>query len=211
MDFGNIVLSSALDLPLKKKKDGSFHYPSGSVFNICFSSDFLIEEADEWRRKVWDAIRQRSDCRFFFLTKRIERFSDVIPEDWGDGWDNVAVGVSAENQKRVDERLSALCSLPIKHTYIALSPLLEKVDISKYITDATEGVVVGGESGQDTRALDFDWVLDVRRQCVEKNVDFTFRQTGSRLREGGIIRKINYFQESSRAKAYGVDHIKTGK
>lgn len=53
-------------------------------------------------------IRERSDLHFIFLTKRIERFMDCIPYDWGNGYTNVTVGVSVENQKRADERLSIL-------------------------------------------------------------------------------------------------------
>ena len=36
-------------------------------------------------------IKERSDCTFLFLTKRIERFSQCIPEDWADGYENVTL------------------------------------------------------------------------------------------------------------------------
>ena len=50
-----------------------------------------------------------------FLTKRIERFMDCIPKDWNDGYDNVTVGCTVENQDRADYRLSIFNELPIKH------------------------------------------------------------------------------------------------
>ena len=46
---------------------------SGIVY-LCFSTDFLIEEADEWRNECWKMIKERHDCIFVFLTKRIDRF-----------------------------------------------------------------------------------------------------------------------------------------
>lgn len=60
-------------------------------------------------------LRERSDCQFLFLTKRIERFIDCVPLDWGDGWENVIVGCTVENQRRADERLEIFSQLPIKH------------------------------------------------------------------------------------------------
>lgn len=44
---------------------------SGIVY-LCFSSDFLIEEAYEWRDDCWNMIKERQDCTFLFLTKRYE-------------------------------------------------------------------------------------------------------------------------------------------
>lgn len=57
---------------------------SGLVYT-CFSSDFLLEEADPWRGACWEMIRSRPDCSFLFLTKRIDRFAVCAPDDWGDG------------------------------------------------------------------------------------------------------------------------------
>ena len=33
----------------------------------CFTSDFLLPDADEWRGECWDMMRERRDCRFVFL------------------------------------------------------------------------------------------------------------------------------------------------
>lgn len=47
-------------------------------------------------------MRERSDLHFLFLTKRIEHFMECIPEDWNNGYDNVTVGCTVENQDRTD-------------------------------------------------------------------------------------------------------------
>ena len=114
--------------PIERNKKGEYKMKSGLVW-LCFSSDFLIEDADEWRKEVWDMIRERQDCSFLFLTKRIARFLYCIPPDWGDGYDNVYVCCTVENQKTADERLSLFSSLPIKHKGITAQPLVEKIDI----------------------------------------------------------------------------------
>lgn len=33
---------------------------------LCFSTDFLVEDADEWRCECWQMIRERSDLHFLF-------------------------------------------------------------------------------------------------------------------------------------------------
>ena len=104
--------------PAAKNKSGAYKMKSGQVVYLCFSTDFLIEEADAWREECWQMIRNRSDLHFIFLTKRIERFRDCIPDDWKDGYENVTVGCTVENQDRADYRLSIFRELPIKHKNI---------------------------------------------------------------------------------------------
>ena len=80
------------DLPLKKNRQGEYKIKAedGIVFT-CMTSDFFLEEADEWRQGCWDMIRERNDLRFHIITKRIDRFAKCQPTDWGDGWDHVTI------------------------------------------------------------------------------------------------------------------------
>lgn len=98
-----------------------------------------------------------------------------IPTNWDDGYDNVVVCCTIENQKNANYKLSIFAHLPIKHKYITAQPLLEKINIEEYL-DNIELVVVGGESDVNARPLDYNWVLDIKEQCVRKNVNFEFRQ-----------------------------------
>lgn len=151
---------------------------------LCFSTDFLIEEADEWRTECWVMIKMRPDLHFLFLTKRIDRFLECIPEDWGDGYDNVTVGCTVENMRQLHYRLDIFADLPIKHKNIICQPLLEGLDIEKYLPDI-ELVVVGGESDRNARPLDYAWVLDIREQCRRQCVRFEFRQCGTHFIKDG--------------------------
>lgn len=89
--------------------------PQGSLIKLCFSSDFFIEEADEWRDICWNFIRRRNDCIFVMTTKRTERIKDCLPPDWGDGWEHVHISISIENQEYADRRLKAFLEAPVKH------------------------------------------------------------------------------------------------
>ena len=183
VDTGNIIKTDDFNKPIAQKKNGEYKMKGGLCY-LCFSTDFLLEEADGWRGECWDMIRQRPDCHFLFLTKRIERFMDCVPPDWGNGWDNVTVGCTVENQRCADIRLPIFSHLPIKHKNIICQPMISPMDIEMHL-DGVELVVVGGESDRFARPLYYDWVLSVREQCVRQNVSFEFRQCGTHFIKDG--------------------------
>lgn len=206
--YGSAVASElcrktkAFDLPVKKKRDGSYKITPGSIVFTCFSSDFLLKDADEWRDECWKMMKERNDCWFYFFTKRIERFMDCVPYDWGDGYSNVIVGCTCENQDRADYRLPIFTSLPIKHKSIIIAPMITPVDISRFLSDDIEEVTCSGESGINVRPLNYDWVLDVRKQCIEKDVPFQFHQTGAYfIKDGKEYRVPRKYQISQARKA----------
>ena len=149
-------------------------------------------------------IRERSDLHFLFLTKRIERFMDCIPPDWGNGYENVTVSCTVENQKNADQRLAVFQSMPIAHKNIVLQPLLEEVDISKYLA-GIELVVVGGESDYHARPLNYDWVLSIRQQCLKQQVHFNFRQCGTYFIKDGKQYHLKVKDLCSQARKANID------
>ena len=126
-----------------------------------------------------------------------------LPEDWAEGWDNVTVGCTVENQDRANFRLPIFLELPIKHRLIAAAPLLEHIDLSPWLKPSViEVVAVGGESGKYARALDFDWVKSLYEQCRSADVPFSFHQTGSYLiLDGKRFHIPRPLQHSQAAKA----------
>ena len=87
LDASKVYRTKSYDLPLRQKRDGSWVVPPGDMVWTCFSSDFLLEDADEWRPWAWTMMKVRRDLSFFFITKRIRRLADCLPPDWGEGWD----------------------------------------------------------------------------------------------------------------------------
>ena len=191
-------------LPIKKDRKGNYKIPSGSLVMTCFSSDFLLSDADSWRDECIEMMRERSDCMFYFFTKRIERLNFKVP-------DNVIVGCTCENQKTADYRLPIFKKLDIKHKTIILAPMLEKMDVSKFLGDDIYEVNVSGESGSSPqiraqiRALNYDWVLDIREQCIKANVNFGFHQTGARFIKDGREYRIERKYQISQAKKANID------
>lgn len=204
VDTSKIEKTKDFDKPLQRLKNGNYKMKSGLTY-VCFSSDFLIEEADSWRLECYKMMKERADVTFLFLTKRIDRFLKVLPEDWGDGYDNVVVCCTIENQKTADYRLNIFEYLPIKHKCITAQPLLERIDIEKYLDDI-ELVVVGGESDIDARPLDYEWVLDIRNQCINKKVNFEFRQCGTYFIKEGKTYKLQVRDLMKQARLANINY-----
>jgi len=209
VDTGEIIKTKDFYKPSEVLKNGNYKMGSGMVY-LCFSTDFLIEEADEWRPECWRMIKERDDCTFLFLTKRIERFPECIPDDWGDGYENVVVGCTVENRKNADKKLSVFSSLPIKHKCITAQPLLERINIEPYL-DGVELVVVGGESDRNARPFDYSWALDIREQCIRKNVSFEFRQCGTNFIKDGKEYRLQTKDLCVQARKAGIDFKATDK
>lgn len=205
VDTNTIVKTDNFNAPVAKNKKGEYKIKSGQTVYLCFSSDFLIEEADEWRDECWKIIKERSDLDFIFLTKRIERFLQCIPSDWDTGYDNVTVGCTIENQDKADFRLSIFAKLPIKHKNIICQPLIEAINIEKYLNNV-ELVVVGGESDRNARPLNYNWVLSIREQCISKDVHFQFRQCGTYFIKDNKKYTLNVRDLCSQARKANIDY-----
>ena len=192
------------DWPIRTNAKGEWRIKGAKVLPTCFATDFFLPEADEWRKEAWSTIRQRPDIDFLLLTKRIDRFYESLPDDWGEGYDNVNLGCTVENQEIADYRLPLFLSFPIKRRFIACSPLLGAVDLSPYL-HAVDHVTVGGETSRAARVCQFDWVLSIREQCVKSNTTFWFKNTGSLFQRDGELLKINPFQQSTYARDLGLN------
>ncbi len=199
-----VYKTNEFDKPIAKTGKGKYKIQRGKIVATCFASDFFIAEADEWRADVWAMIRQRPDLEFLILTKRIDRFLVSLPTDWGDGYDNVNIGCTVENQELADYRLPLFLSYPIKRRFIAAAPLLNAIDFSPYLK-GIEHITVGGETSREARICNYDWVLAIREQCLKTGVSFWFKNTGSLLEYNGNIQKINPFKQNSVAKEFGID------
>ena len=130
-------------------------------------------------------MRIRSDVKFFLLTKRPERILSCLPSDWKDGWENIMINVTAENQKRADERIPILLDLPFKHKGIMCAPLLSEIHIEQYLPDKIEQIIVGGENYNGSRPCHYEWVKGLYQQATKHDITFAFIETGTTFVKDG--------------------------
>ena len=207
IDSSVVTKTKIFDLPLQKKRNGDYKIPSGTTVYTCFTSDFFIEDADAWRAEAWEMMRIRNDLSFMMITKRIDRLQETLPKDWGEGYDNVTICCTIENQERADYRLHIYKTAPIKHKIIICEPLLEKIDLSPYnIGSWVEQVVVGGESGKDARVCDYKWITELRKLCVKENVAFWFKQTGAKFLKDNRLYNIKRQLQHAQARKSGLSY-----
>ena len=172
--------------PLSKDRAGKYKIQSGEMISVCMTSDFFLEEADPWRSEAWDIMKKRSDVIFLLLTKRPQRIENCLPDDWGEGWENVFLNVTCETQERAEERIPILLDLPFRHKGLHCAPLLGPLKIGKYLDSGEiEQVACGGENYGGSRLCDYDWVKTLQEDCVRRNITFCFMETGTRFRKDG--------------------------
>ena len=163
-------------------------YPSGcKVFVNSMSDTFHKEISYSHIKMLFNAMGARSDVTFQVLTKRhlrmytfLKGFPELVTP-------NIWVGVTAENQKMVDSRVDWLVNTKkeIKRLankditiFVSCEPLLEAIDLSKYINDL-DWVIVGGERANKMgRVMEFEWVINIYTQCKDSNTPFFFKQWG---------------------------------
>lgn len=166
----NVVVRSkpkTFNLPLRLNKalEGS---GKREIVFVCSWSDYFIEEADSWRQDVWNIIAKTPNLFYLLLTKRAERIKECLPLNWGDGWENVGLGITAENQEMCDERMPILSSLPSKMKWISVEPMLGPVVLPE--NSGLDWSIYGCESGNPRRVMNLDWVRAGIIDCGIKGI-----------------------------------------
>ena len=100
-----------------------------------------------------------SNLLFLILTKRAHclnsftsRYNLILPK-------NARFGITAENQRRLDERMAELAGFKGK-VFLSCEPLLEEIDITPYL-DKIDWVICGGETGRNARYFNPMWAQKI--------------------------------------------------
>lgn len=155
--------------------------PPHTCVLVCLWSDFFLEEADPYRKTVWEEIKNQPEVIFIIITKRVERIRQCLPEDWNNGYDNVVISVTVETQELVKKRLNIFKTIPCKHRWISCCPLIEPLDLTSFLNDDSfEHIECCGEIGNPdlTRPTYYEWVEDLSKQCKKYNKRFSFMKIG---------------------------------
>lgn len=152
-------------------------------------TDIFHEEIDSWRDEIWQVIKECAAINpmlhFQILTKRPQRILENLPSDWADGYPNVWVGVSVENQKAADERLPLLNQVPALIRFISAEPLLGKVKLTKAHGNF-DWIIIGGETGNDTGAYQYrqmkvQWAENLITNAYDQGINPFVKQLGTHL------------------------------
>lgn len=151
---------------------------------FCASLADVFEDRPELvkpRERLFRLIGETSKLDWLLLTKRPEEESHLIPSAWHDNYPtNVCFGISADNRETLHARAEWVPRGVVDTTFLSYEPALGPIDIARY-PYLLDWIIVGGESGPRARPMRLDWVRDLRRDCVEQDVPFFFKQTGTVL------------------------------
>lgn len=190
--FGDKHWNEPLKWNATAKKAGQRHRVfCASMADICEDR----RDLDPHRERLWKLIEATPDLDWMLLTKRPENYRTMLPSRWIIGEKperpNVWLGTTAENQRRADERIPHLVSVPAAVYWISAEPLLGPIDfrghwsrevetgqLSSAFVHGINWVIVGGESGDAPRRMDPQWARDIRKQCQENGAAFHFKQKG---------------------------------
>lgn len=117
--------------PLKWNRDGLARVFCGSMCDLFEAHPVPAVRAmqDAARARLWELIEATPNLTWQLLTKRPENIAGMVP--WGDSWPNtVWIGTSVEDQRRADERIPYLLSVPAPLHFLSCEPLLGPVDLN---------------------------------------------------------------------------------
>jgi protein gp37 len=149
-------------------------WAEGRKVFTCSWSDWFHADADPWRDDAWEIIRRTPQHTYQILTKRPGRIHRCLPADWADGYPNVWLGVSVEDQEAAF-LVRQLRAIPATVRFISAEPLLGPLALN---LDGMHWLIAGGESGPDHRPMDLDWARSLRDACQGAGVAFFLKQLG---------------------------------
>jgi len=161
-----------LDQPLKWKK-------SRMIFVNSMSDLFHKNIPDSYIDEVFDTMEEADHHVYQILTKRSSLMRNYMKKSYASKRPptHIWVGVSIETKKEL-VRLRHLQQTLAAVRFISYEPLLASV--GPVNMDGIDWAIVGGESGPGSRAIDPEWVRELRDQCLEQNVAFFFKQWGGK-------------------------------
>jgi len=149
------------------------------VFCASLADVFDAEVPKAWRTSLWSLIRDCSNLDWQLLTKRPENIEKFLPDNWNmKDFSHVWLGTTVENQKRADERVEILTTIPASIHFLSAEPLLGPIEFKSL--EHIEWVIVGGESGHGARSMDMGWAMDIVQQCADNGIACFVKQLGKR-------------------------------
>jgi protein gp37 len=178
------------------------HWKKPRMIFVCSMGDLFHENIPaEYIINIFEMMAFCKQHTFQVLTKRPKRMFDVLYGKegnyflgGGDYFDNIWLGVTAENQEAADERIPWLLKMPAAVKFVSVEPMLEAIDIRQYLSQwhfigtrakpfRLDWVICGGETGHGAREMKAEWAMDLLEQCKDADVPFFFKKAGDAFNE----------------------------
>jgi protein gp37 len=148
------------------------------VFCASMADVFDNQVPEVWRQELFALIGTCRQLDWLLLTKRPQNVQKMLPSDWGDGYRNVWLGVTAEDQLRFDQRWKYLQRIPAVIKFISYEPAIGPLRLPKH-GPYPDWLISGGESGAGARPMDPQWARDIIADCRRESVVPFHKQWGS--------------------------------
>lgn len=140
-------------------------------------------------KKVFGVMNDNPKHTFQVLTKRadiLEKYSTLL--NWSE---NIWMGVTVESNKHL-QRVDSLRNTGACVKFLSCEPLLTSIkNINLFEID---WVIVGGESGANSRPIKKEWVVEIKDKCYSQNIPFFFKQWGgfNKKKAGSLLDGVEY-------------------
>jgi protein gp37 len=154
------------------------------VFCASLADVFDNQVPERWRDDLWHRIAQTPQLDWLLLTKRPQNIRKMLPDPrigtpaWNNGWANVWLGTTAEDQPHFNDRWRHLREIPARVRFISYEPALGPLSLPR--SNQPDWVIVGGESGGHARPFDLTWARAVRDECKSEGIACFIKQLGAR-------------------------------
>lgn len=156
------------------------------IFANSMSDLFHEQIPFDYVDKIFEVIIKKAPRHMYMvLTKRPLRMLKYFESrNIKEPIPNLILGVTAENQKRADERIPVLLKIPAIIRWVNCEPLLDFIYMEKYLkTGKIHWVCAGGETARSYRITHKNWVVALINQCKKYGVPFKFMGWSAKTRK----------------------------
>lgn len=139
-------------------------------------SDFFHEDmVYQYQLDAMKVMEETPQHVYQILTKRPENIMKFVEQYGYEFPRNVWVGSTMEREDYTD-RINVLRTVPAHVKFLSIEPLIGPP--GDLLLDGIDWVIIGGESGPDSRPMKYEWVRSAIDQCVAQGVPVFFKQWG---------------------------------
>ncbi len=189
--MGNLKYSNGFEVAIHPSTLAEpYKWKTSKTVFVNSMSDLFHEKIPlDFIKAVFKVMNDNSQHTFQILTKRsdvLERYSESL--NWTK---NIWMGVTVED---IDQlfRIENLRRTNAHIKFLSCEPLLS--DLGIIDLDEIDWVIVGGESGSNSRPMQEQWVQNILNQCNAQKVAFFFKQWGgfNKKKNGRVLNGRTY-------------------